>query len=291
MPGRSDIFRHSFRSCQLPEARYAGFAFAQAPSTKTGKVFRTGHGPYMSSTLYDRLVDSVIGKVEHALIEDCAIGRKCAGIHTRYGTGLAFVSDEAWREAENAGPAELERRFRGRRMADTLAAYPASGPLETTLALAALNSFHIASGEDDPLTWFRDLRGKKRLGMVGYFCPIMDRLALTGIVPVIFELRPLPGTHRPEEAADLLPGCDAVLITGAAFVNKTVDHYLPYISPEAEAYIFGHSTPLADELLDRFTLGSSRVLDKDTVFEAIRQGGGPRDFRSGVRKVIRRRRQ
>ena len=243
----------------------------------------------MASSIYARLIDSVSGKVEPDHIEDCAIGRKCVGIHTKYGTGLAFVTDEAWTEAERGGPALHERRFIGRGMSELVRAYGDSGPLETTLALAAINSFHISRGEDDPLTWFGSLRGKKRLGMVGYFCPIMDRLALTGIEPVIFELRPLPGTHRPEEAPELMPGCDAVLITGATFANKTVDRYLPHIHPEADACIFGHSTPLCDDLLGRFTLGSSQVLNKDKVFASIRQGAGLRDLKPHIRKVIRRR--
>lgn len=218
---------------------------------------------------------------------DCAIGQKYTAIHSRYGTGLAFTSDEAWREAERQGPKELENALRGGSMAETVARYADTDPLRSALGLAAINSFHSHKGEPDPLTWFQNLKGKKRLGMVGYFCPIMDRLALTGIEPVIFELRPLPGTHRPEEAERLMPTCDVVLITGAAFANKSVDHYLPHIAPDAEAFIFGHSTPLADFLLERFTLGSAVVINKDAVFTAIRDGLGLRSFKEHIRKVIR----
>ena len=240
----------------------------------------------MSLSVFTRLIESVHDYVLSDIIIDCVIGRKYVGIHSKYGTGLAFTSDEAWREAERLGPERMESAFRGTSLSEAVAGYADVDPLRSALGLAAINSFHSQKGEPDPLTWFQNLRGKKRLGMVGYFYPIMDRLALTGIEPVIFELRPLPGTHRPEEAEQLMPTCDVVLITGASFANKSVDHYIPFIAPDAEAFIFGHSTPLADFLLERFTLGSAAVLDKDAVFTAIRSGLGLRGFKEHIRKVI-----
>lgn len=240
----------------------------------------------MANVLYKCLVSSAIDYLKSDRILDCAIGRNCLGVHTEQGTGLAFVTDEAWAEAETGSPAKQEKRFCGRPLSEVIADYLGEGPLAVNMALAAINAVHIARGEPDDLNWHEWLRGKKRLGMVGYFCPIMERVALSGVEPVIFELRDIPGTHRPEEAPALMPTCDAVLITGAAFANKSAHYYFPHISPDAEAFILGHSTPLSDCLLERFTIGSSRVLDKDKAFAAIREGKGIRDMKEHISKVV-----
>ena len=251
------------------------------------------YGVYMPDSLYERLITAVgdcVGKEE--VILDCAIGPSTLGVHTAYGTGLAYVTPDAWQAVSEHGARAVEERVRGQSLLRVIGDYGGSDPLKVNIGLAAINSLLIGKGEEaDSPSWYQWLKSKKRLGMVGYFCPIMDRVALTGVEPVIFELRDIPGTHRPEEAADLLPGCDGVLITGATFANKSVHRYLPHISPDAAAFIFGHSTPLADFLLGSFTLGSSRVTDKDKLFAGIRQGQGIRDVKDCIRKVIRRKEQ
>ena len=241
----------------------------------------------MSKTsVYSCLVNSAMDYIRSDIILDCAIGKNSLGIHCGDGTGLAYTTAEAWQSAVALSPGNVEKSLCGRKLSDVIADYTGSDPLAVNIALAAINAVHAHRGEPDDLNWFEWLRGKKRLGMVGYFCPVMERVGLTGVEMVIFELRPIPGTHRPEEASELMPACDAVLITGSSFANKSVHTYLPYISPTADAFIFGHTTPLSDCLLDRFTLGSIQVLDKDRLFAAIRQGQGIRDVKAHIRKVI-----
>lgn len=235
---------------------------------------------------YSRLTHAVEPLIQSDTILDCAIGSKTIGVHTHAGTGLTYVTREVLDKISHTGPAQLEQSFIGMPLSEIVPRYLEDDPLVTCIALASINSVLIHKGEDDPQTWFAGLRGKRRLGMVGYFCPIMDRIALTGIEPIIFELRDMPGTYPPEQAPDLLPTCDAVLITGATFANKTIHHYIPHISPEADAFIFGHTTPLADFLLDTFTLGSTEVMDKEPAFACIRQNGSIRDIKQYTRKVI-----
>lgn len=249
----------------------------------------------MPETVYKNLVRSVDDYVQSDIIIDIAVGQKCIGVRTRHGIGLTYVTGEAWERASQIGPESAETSCRGAPLSGIVPRYLEDDPLYTAIALAALNSLHIEKGEDDPRDWFRDLGRKRRLGMVGYFCPIMDRIALSLIEPVIFELRDIPGTYGPERAPELLPTCDAVLITGATFANKTVHHYLPHIAPDADACIFGHSTPLADFLLERFTLGATRIprdgspiSNADEAFRLIRRGGNIRELKPFTRKVIRR---
>jgi len=239
----------------------------------------------MAVSIYEELVASA-GRFAGSVL-DCAVGRHYAMVRTERDIGLAAVLDEAWEEASRRGPEKVEAALMGRPLAELIPLYLEDDPLMTVLALAALNSLFIHQGENESSDWFEGIRGKKRLGMVGYFGPIMERLGLLGVEKVIFELKPLPGVHRPEEAADLLPGCDAVLITGATFANKTIHHYWPHISPEADACIFGPSTPLAEFLLGSFTLGSSRVIDLDSVIRSLRAGQGIHEIKPYLQKLTR----
>lgn len=217
-----------------------------------------------------------------------AIGPKCIAVRTPAGIGMSFVTERSWAEAQKIGPRQLESAIRETALSVIISRYLEDSPLHAAVALAAINSLCIHTGGPAVMDWHALLHGYKKLGMVGYFCPLMDRIALTGITTVIFELRDIPGTLKPEEAPALLPSCDVVLITGASFANKTIHQYIPHVAPAARAFIIGYSTPLAGFLLERFTLGSSRVDDWEPAATCIRAGGGIRDMHSYVRKVIRR---
>lgn len=241
----------------------------------------------MPGSLYDSLVSCAMDYVQTDTIVDVAIGPRCLAVQSPAGVGLAFVDAAAWSEAQSAGARTLEETLRGSALTTLIPRYRDGSPLYTALALAAINSLFIHTGDPATMDWPDLLRGIQRLGMVGYFCPIMDRLGLAGVTPVIFELRDIPGTHKPEEAPALLPGCDGVLLTGASFANKTIHQYIPHIAPGARAFIVGQSTPLADFLLDRFTLGSSRLGNWEAAAPIIRFGGGVRDIKTFIDKVIR----
>ncbi len=238
-------------------------------------------------TIYDALMRAGLERCGTRTVLDCAINAKCLGLRTSGGTGLAFVPREAWEAAERQGVARVEAGLLGRPLAEIVPRYAENDPLRTVIALAAINALLVHTGKDDPGTWHRDLGHITRLGLVGDLRPFVSRIGLAGHEQVIFELRSLPGTHPPEAAPDLLPGCDVVIITSAVFSNKTLHHYLPHIAPRARAFIFGHSTPLADCLLGTFALGSNEVTDAAGALQSLREGNGIRDLKPFMRKVIR----
>lgn len=225
----------------------------------------------------------------HAVI-DCVIGPRYAAVRMDCGTGLAFMTEAAWARAETRGVTVVEKSLTGMGAQDAVSLYTEKDALSVVLGLAAVNALLIHKGTEALEDWGTLLAGKKRLGMVGYFRFLMERIRQSGVETIVFELQELPGTHRPEEAPDLLPGCDIVLVTGASFANKSVHTYLPHVAPQAEVCIVGPSTPLADTLLARFSLGSSMAADIDRVFAAIRQGHGMQGMKHCLRKVGRRRR-
>jgi len=93
----------------------------------------------------------------------------------------------------------------------------------------------------------------------------------------------------PESAApDVLPKAEVVAITGAAFVNHTLEDLLALCSPEAIVMIVGPSSPLSRVLLDTAAhlVSGSIVTDIDRVLRVISQGGNFRQVHhAGVRLV------
>lgn len=241
----------------------------------------------MSSTIYEQLLSPFLSGDDPGVIIECALGRRSLAVETSQGIGMTYVTDEAALALSRMNRRAAEEALRGRRLAEILPLYLEKDPLLVCIALAAVNSLCICSGEPDEDTWFDRLHRHKRFAMIGFFAPLMDRVGESGVETVIFELRDIPGAHSPEEAPVILPRCDAVLITGSTFANKTFDFYLPHIAPDADAFIFGHSTPLSDALVTRFCLGSVQILDKDAVFSIIRQGESTRSLKPYVRKVQR----
>ena len=237
--------------------------------------------------IYEELVNAVKKQSEAHRVLDCGINERCLGLHTSAGTGLAFVPGDAWEQARRIGPARLADELRGRALSNIVPHYVESDSLRTVFALAAINALLINRGEPDVDVWKQDLGGTQRLGLIGDLRPFVNRIGFAGTEQILFELKPLPGAHRPEEAGEFLPGCDVVFMTSAVFSNKTLHHYLAHINSGARAFIFGHSTPLADCLLDVFTLCSNEVVDVQGAFQSLWQGKGIRQLKPFMRKVIR----
>jgi len=243
----------------------------------------------MPYTIYSKVVRSALQECQEHRIQDCAINPKCLAVRTTSGTGLAYLPPDAWETAKKIGPGRFEKNCRGAALADIVPLYLDNCLLRTTLGLAAINSLLIRHGEYDRGAWQGDLAGIQRLGMAGDLRPFVNRLGCGNAEQVVFELNPFPGAYSPEQAAEILPFCDAVFITSATFSNKTVHQYIPYVSPGAKAFIFGHGTPLTDVLLDLFTLCSIDVLASAQAFADLRDGKGIRELKPYTRKVIRHR--
>ena len=209
-------------------------------------------------------------------IKDVIKGEKVIAVETEAGTGLAFVTE----------PLQEPSKISGIRTEELILNYAEGDLTLTAYALAAINSYLSAKGRPDTQSWAQKFEGAKKLAMVGAFHPIVEEMKSIGTEVIIFELNGAIGTHKPEEAAELMPDCDAVLITGATFSNRSIHGYLPHIAPTANAHITGPSTPLADALLSRFTLGTSIVRDKEAVSYGILSGKCINGISKHLDKVI-----
>lgn len=134
-----------------------------------------------------------------------------------------------------------------------------------------------------------DLRPEDVVGMVGYFFPVAKQLQGKVSKLYIFEKKLTEPELLPDWAENIyLPQCDAVIITGVTFINKTVDHVLSLCRMAKEIVIMGPSTCMAPEVLGKYgvtVLAGSRVTDADLLLRIIAQGGGGMDINRCTEKL------
>lgn len=158
---------------------------------------------------------------------------------------------------------------------------------ERVLAWAALNAltrhFHDRAGYCPPTS--RDSLGQlpiepgERIGMVGLFGPLIERILAAGAQLTVIELRPDLVTERPNLRVTLDPaelrGCSKILCTSTVLLNDSLAPLLPHC---ADARWFAMIGPgagcLPDALFERGVtlLGGSWVEDGPACIAAIERG-------------------
>lgn len=127
----------------------------------------------------------------------------------------------------------------------------------------------------------------RSVALVGHF-PFVDELrARVGRLWVL-ERRPHPGDEPEDAAPRLLPQAEVVAITGATFVNGTLDGLLHLCRPGARVVVLGPSTPLSPVLFEHGVdvLSGAIVERREVVVRAASQGAGFRQMHKlGVRLV------
>jgi hypothetical protein len=166
----------------------------------------------------------------------------------------------------------------------------AEGP-QASLAAAALNALLPRQPErwvDARVETIVMQRGGGRsVAMVGHFPFADDLRSLVGSLTVL-EKRPRTGDLPEEAAPDVLPASDLIVITGLAFVNRTLPRLLALCPPEAYVILAGASVPLSP-ILFRYgvhMLCGSVVENIEPVMQAVARGEGFRGVHpAGVRRV------
>jgi uncharacterized protein (DUF4213/DUF364 family) len=99
-------------------------------------------------------------------------------------------------------------------------------------------------------------RTGERIGMVGYFCPLIDKLLARGVEVLVLERQPerveiRPGVFLSQDPADLEP-CRIVLCTAATLINDSIEDILAHCQHAENFSLIGPSgSGLPDVLFDR----------------------------------------
>ncbi len=188
--------------------------------------------------------------------------------------------------------------------AGTLAGQPAKALLElvtekdvisAAVGLAVLNALlqrRIPETEDKGD--FLDLVGIRkgeRVGMVGFFAPIIPAIRDAGGELWIFEenLKHGEGLYPPDEIPNRLPHCSVVILSATTLINHTFDEIARHAVAAREIVMLGPSTPLAPNVLDRYgitLLAGMKIVNPDKALQIVSEGGGTQRLRGAVKKVV-----
>ncbi len=131
------------------------------------------------------------------------------------------------------------------------------------------------------------------VGMVGYFCPLVEPLRKTAKALYIIERRSGLGSDvLPEQAAgDILPQCQIVILTATSLLNRTLDGLLDHCGSAREIVLLVPSTPLLPNIFAprgvTLLLGVE-VIDPVQAMRVISEGGGTHQLSHATRKIAAR---
>jgi hypothetical protein len=238
----------------------------------------------------EEMLEAVLASLQPGLLRRTVSGRRWTAVEAEVDgvrrCGLAATMGrpgEASRASVSVdpGPTAID-------LAQTLR--HAEGP-QASLAAAALNALLPRQ----PECWVAarveailQQRGRGRaVAMVGHF-PFADELRPYVGSLTVLEKRPRPGDLPEEAAPDVLPASDLIVITGLAFVNRTLPHLLALCPPHADVILAGASVPLSP-ILFRYgvdMLCGSVVENIEPVLQAVARGEGFRGLHpAGLRRV------
>lgn len=227
-------------------------------------------------------------------IEDVRLGLGYTAVLLNDGSaGAAFT----FRDAFNGGCSAFKgsRTLAGRPAPEILEYLLSSNPLEAAVGLAVVNA--LANKPRPDLTRgdvleVVEITDRDRVGMVGFFAPVMPALKQKAGEILVFERRAPKGSlekfYPAEEAERLLPECHVALITATALLNGAMDGLLNAAAGCREVVILGSSTPLCPEVFastPATRLSGIIVTDSQGLLRVVSEGGGTRQFKGLVEKV------
>jgi len=175
--------------------------------------------------------------------------------------------------------------------AKQLANYALSdNPLEASIGLAAVNSIIESDpGMQIPLDatlLVTKLSLSKNVTVVGHF-PFIPKVKGAASQCWVLEQNPIPGEFSTDNAKDIIPQSDLIVISGSTLINHTLEELLALCRKEALVMLIGPSTPLS-ALLFEFKIGilsGILVEDERQVRKSVSQGAVFRQMQ-GIKKVV-----
>jgi hypothetical protein len=223
--------------------------------------------------IIDDLLSSAKNNSPDYAIQDVLIGLHWTAVQSQTLGLAATLAEEICCYAQDiAGAGHLHEKS-----AYELAEYLRSPrPLETSVGMAALNSFLPVQQEVALELNARDLmitgsRGKK-VALVGHF-HFTDEIRRAAAQLWVFELNPGEGDLPAGEAWRYLPEADLIGITATTLMNGSFEDLARLFPPQATVIMLGPSTPLSPVLFDYGVdiLAGARVSEPGAILRCIGQ--------------------
>ncbi len=170
--------------------------------------------------------------------------------------------------------------------------------LKSSIGVAVLNALTNydlleKQGKKENAIQLLNICPNDKVGMVGSFMPIIERIKSRAGELVIFERQLMlndVGVYPDWAAPKMLPTCDIVIMTGSAFINKTIEPTLRYCGHAREVAVIGPTTLLYPQVFKGSgitLLGGSIVKpsQKDNAFCVIAEGGGEKELTGSLEKI------
>jgi len=233
------------------------------------------------------------GEAAATRVVDARIGLGYTAVLLETGqAGVAYTC----REDLPAGcsPFSGDRPLAGRSADELLFYLLSSNSLERAVGLATANALlgtrePGALFEGDVLEALR-LQSGDRVGMVGYFGPLVSRIESQVASLTIFERSRgwTAGVQPAERAVDVLPSCTVALITSTTLITQSLEPLLEAAGGCRVVALLGPSTPLVPEAFTGTPvtwLSGIVITHPQEVLRVVSEGGGTREFSSYARKV------
>ncbi len=234
----------------------------------------------------------VLTAAKDVSVLDVRIGLRYTAVHLDSGqVGLAFT----FHRDSTRGCSALRDMgaLAGKKASELLTLFDSKEKIALAVALATVNALSNTTKEglvEGDVLEHLCLSPNDRVGMVGYFAPMVSTLRRRASSLMIFEQidRPEGGILPEREAYKHLPKCQVALITSTSIINHTIDRILDAANHCREVVLLGASTPLLSEAFAETPvtlLSGVVVIRPQEIMRIVSEGGGMRVFKNYICKV------
>jgi len=246
----------------------------------------------MSGDFLARIYDDLFESAKSRKISDVRIGLGYTAVMLDSGSvGLAYTF-----RADAPGGCNVfkgKRPLAGSSASDLIKYLGSDDKIETAVALAAANAL-VADSRQVHLTGdileHLKLSPEDRVGMVGYFGPLLPELKRRCREVLVFEEADRGVQHllSSGSAQEALFSCQVAMVTATTLINGSFSSLVQSLDGCRDVVLLGPSTPImpfvfADSPVT--ILSGVRVRNPQAVLQVVSEGGGMAQFKTYVEKV------
>ena len=244
-------------------------------------------------SIIQEIVYAIEEKAKNKTVEDLRIGLCYTGVLLNDGQlGLAYTF-----RSQKVPPCNKSLEsgtVKGKSVIDVIHYALSENLLESSAGIAAINAIanrQIENATEADILDVISLQNTDRVGMVGFFGPLIDPLKKSVKKLYIFEEKDkmnFPDIHPPEKALEILPQCDVIIISATTLINKTIEPLLELSKDARETIILGATTTFLPQIFIKkgvTMLSGVKVVDENRLLRIVSEGGGMRDFKGSIKKM------